>query len=85
MCLSLSIAAREHLRELTLLRRIRDRIDREHAQPLDVEALARSIDLPVAQFVRRFREAYGHTPAGYRRAVEAVRNREARCLAPKVA
>jgi hypothetical protein len=29
----------QHLRDLALLRRVRDRIDREYAQPLDVEAL----------------------------------------------
>jgi len=31
----------QRLRDLALLRRVRDRIDREYAQPLDVEALAR--------------------------------------------
>jgi catechol 2,3-dioxygenase-like lactoylglutathione lyase family enzyme len=31
----------ERLRHLTSLRRVRDRIDREYARPLDVEALAR--------------------------------------------
>jgi hypothetical protein len=34
-------AAAPHLRDLAWLRRVRDRIDREHAQPLNVEALAR--------------------------------------------
>jgi AraC-like DNA-binding protein len=85
MCLSLKVAAQQHLRELALLRRVRDRIDRESALPLDIEVLARAVDLPVAQFVRRFRDAYGVTPAEYRRAAEAVRNREARPAAPKVA
>ena len=28
----------QHLRDLARLRRIRDRIDREYAQPLDVDA-----------------------------------------------
>jgi AraC-like DNA-binding protein len=31
----------QHLCDLARLRRVRDRIDREYAQPLDVEALAR--------------------------------------------
>jgi len=31
----------QHLGDLARLRRVRDLIDREHAQPLDVEALAR--------------------------------------------
>jgi uncharacterized membrane protein YebE (DUF533 family) len=34
-------ASAQHLRDLARLRRVRDRIDREYAQPLDVEALAR--------------------------------------------
>jgi uncharacterized glyoxalase superfamily protein PhnB len=34
-------AAAERLRDLARLRRVRDRIDREYAQPLNVEALAR--------------------------------------------
>ncbi len=68
MCLSLKAAAQNHLRELVLLRRVRDRIDREHALPLDIEALATTVDLPVALFVRRFRDAYGVTPHAYRQA-----------------
>ncbi|WP_410588842.1 helix-turn-helix transcriptional regulator [Amycolatopsis sp. lyj-23] len=85
MCLSLQAAAQRHLRELVLLRRVRDRIDREHAAPLDVEALASAVGLPVALFVRRFRDAYGLTPHAYRRAAGAVRNREARAAGPEVA
>lgn len=34
-------ARSERLADLERLRRVRDRIDREYAQPLDVEALAR--------------------------------------------
>ncbi|MGW3964989.1 AraC family transcriptional regulator [Amycolatopsis sp. NPDC005003] len=71
MCLSLKAAAHNHLRELVLLRRVRDRIDRECTTPLDVETLASAADLPVAQFVRRFRDAYGLSPHEYRQAAEA--------------
>ncbi|CAN5659845.1 hypothetical protein BH09ACT7_BH09ACT7_36300 [soil metagenome] len=39
-------AEAQHLRDLALLRRVRDRIDREYAQPLDVEALARGVHWP---------------------------------------
>ena len=78
MCLSLKAAAHDHFRELVLLRRVRDRIDRDFPLPLDVEALANEVDLPVALFVRRFRDAYGLSPHDYRRAVEAVRNHGAR-------
>ena len=38
-------AAEQRLRDLALLRRVRDRIDREYAQPLDVEALARGVHM----------------------------------------
>ncbi|MEU4523989.1 AraC family transcriptional regulator [Amycolatopsis sp. NPDC024027] len=78
MCLSLKIAAHNHFRELVLLRRVRDRIEREYPLPLDVEMLASTVDLPVVVFVRRFRDAYGLSPHDYRQAVEAVRNRKAR-------
>jgi hypothetical protein len=39
--------AEQRLRDLAWLRRVRDRIDREYAQPLDVEALARSAHMSV--------------------------------------
>ncbi|VVJ16941.1 Transcriptional regulator [Amycolatopsis camponoti] len=71
MCLSLKAAAHEHFRELALLRRARDRIDREPA--LDVEALARGAGMTAAQFLRRFRDAYGQSPHAYRRAALAAR------------
>ena len=35
----------QRLRDLTLLRRVRDRMDREYAQPLDVAALARGVNM----------------------------------------
>ena len=53
------------LRELALLRRVRDRIDREYAQPLDVEALARGVHLSAGHLSRQFRAAYGESPYSY--------------------
>jgi AraC-like DNA-binding protein len=53
------------LRELVLLRRVRDRIDREFAQPLDVEALARGVHLSAGHLSREFRAAYGESPYSY--------------------
>ncbi len=53
------------LDELRRLRRARDRMDREYAQPLDVPALARTALMSTAHFARRFREAYGETPYSY--------------------
>ena len=51
--------------DLTLLRRVRDRIDREHAEPLDVEALARGAHMSAGHLSREFRRAYGESPYAY--------------------
>ena len=58
-------AADQHLRDLALLRRVRDRFDREYAQPLDVEALARGVNMSAGHLSRKFRIAYGEAPYGY--------------------
>ncbi len=55
----------EDLADLKRLRRVRDRIDREYAQPLDVEALARDAHMSAGHFSRQFRLAYGESPYGY--------------------
>jgi AraC-like DNA-binding protein len=54
-----------NLDELRRLRRARDRMDREYAQPLDVPALARTALMSPAHFARRFRETYSETPYAY--------------------
>ena len=56
---------RQRLRDLALLRRVRDRIDREYAQPLDVEALARGVHLSAGHLSRQFKLAYGEPPYSY--------------------
>jgi AraC-like DNA-binding protein len=58
-------AAAQHLRDLALLRRVRDRIDREYVQPLDVEALARGVYMSAGHLSRQFRRAYGESPYSY--------------------
>src|ERR1700726_1738762 len=58
-------AAAEHLRDLARLRRVRDRIDRDYAQPLDVEALARGAHMSAGHFSREFKLAYGESPYAY--------------------
>ena len=58
-------AAAQHLSDLTQLRRVRDRIDREYAQPLDVEALARGAHMSAGHLSRQFRLAYGESPYAY--------------------
>jgi AraC-like DNA-binding protein len=55
----------EHLQGLARLRRVRDRIDREYAQPLDVEALARGEHMSAGHLSRQFRAAYGESPYSY--------------------
>ncbi|MEO8361211.1 MAG: helix-turn-helix transcriptional regulator [Vicinamibacteria bacterium] len=54
-----------NLAELTRLRRVRDRIDREYAEPLDVEALARSAQMSAGHLSRQFKLAYGESPYSY--------------------
>jgi AraC-like DNA-binding protein len=55
----------EELENLAHLRRARDLMDREYAEPLDVAALARAALMSTAHFSRQFRAAYGETPYGY--------------------
>ena len=40
-------------------------MDREYAQPLDVEALARGVHMSAGHLSRAFRRAYGESPYGY--------------------
>ncbi|ABW13561.1 AraC family transcriptional regulator [Parafrankia soli] len=63
--MSSSPAATQRLRDLARLRRVRDRIDREYAQPLDVEALARGAHMSAGHLSREFRLAYGESPYAY--------------------
>jgi transcriptional regulator GlxA family with amidase domain len=53
------------LEDLVRLRRARDRMDREYAEPLDVAALARTALMSPGHFQRSFRAAFGETPYGY--------------------
>lgn len=54
-----------HLRDLARLRRVRDRIDREYARPLNVEALARDIGMSAGHFSRQFKLAFRESPYSY--------------------
>lgn len=54
-----------NLATLVLLRRVRDRIDRDYAQPLDVEALARGVNMSAGYLSREFKAAYGEAPYSY--------------------
>jgi AraC-like DNA-binding protein len=59
------LPAEQHLSDLAWLRRVRDRIDREYAQPLDVEALARGAHMSSGHLSREFKLAYGESPYSY--------------------
>jgi transcriptional regulator GlxA family with amidase domain len=51
--------------DLVRLRRARDQMDRDYAQPLDVPALARGALMSPGHFSRSFRAAFGETPYSY--------------------
>ncbi len=58
-------AEAQRLRDLARLRRVRDRIDREYARPLDVETLARDAHMSAGHLSREFKRAYGESPYAY--------------------
>lgn len=58
-------AVQPNLKDLARLRRVRDRMDREFAQPLDVEALARGVNMSAGHLSRQFKSAYGESPYSY--------------------
>ena len=55
----------ETLADLAHLRRARDLMDRDYAQPLNVPAMAKAALMSPAHFARKFRAAYGETPYSY--------------------
>jgi AraC-like DNA-binding protein len=55
----------EEIADLVHLRRARDLIDRDYAQPLDVPTMASAARMSPAHFSRKFRAAYGETPYTY--------------------
>jgi AraC-like DNA-binding protein len=58
-------ASQQRLHDLALLRRVRDRIDREYAQPLNVEALAHGVNMSAGHLSREFKVAFGESPYSY--------------------
>jgi transcriptional regulator GlxA family with amidase domain len=55
----------QEMADLAYLRRARDLMDRDYAQPLDVPTMARAALMSTAHFSRKFRSAYGETPYSY--------------------
>ncbi|MFF1259714.1 helix-turn-helix transcriptional regulator [Streptomyces sp. NPDC058321] len=60
-----ALAQDQRLKDLVRLRRVRDRIDRAYAQPLNMEALARRVNWPAGHLSRQFRLAYGQSPYAF--------------------
>jgi transcriptional regulator GlxA family with amidase domain len=58
-------AEEQRLRDLARLRRVRDRMDRDYAQPLNVEALARGVHMSAGHLSREFKSAFGESPYSY--------------------
>ena len=59
------MTTRQDLDTLARLRRVRDRMDRSYAQPLDIASLARDVHLSAGHLSRQFVLAYGETPYAY--------------------
>ena len=55
----------QHLDDLARLRRVRDRMDRDFSEPLDVESLAREAHMSGGHLTRQFKAAYGESPYSY--------------------
>lgn len=58
-------AEAQRLRDITTIRRVRDRIDREYAQPLNLEELAKGAHMSAGHLSREFRRIYGESPYAY--------------------
>ena len=64
-CVAPERADAQRLRDIVAIRRVRDRIDREYAQPLNLEILARGASVSAGHLSREFRRIYGEAPYAY--------------------
>jgi AraC-like DNA-binding protein len=55
----------EDRKTLVALRRAKDQIDRDYAEPLDVPTLAQTAFMSPAHFARQFKQAFGESPYSY--------------------
>ena len=55
----------QRLRNIAAIRRVRDRIDRDYAKPLNVEELARGANMSAGHLSREFHRIYGESPYSY--------------------
>jgi len=58
-------AEAQRLRDIVVLRRVRDRIDREYTKSLNVEELARGAHMSAGHLSREFKRLYGESPYSY--------------------
>ncbi|GAA5065284.1 helix-turn-helix transcriptional regulator [Thermocatellispora tengchongensis] len=58
-------ALAQRLRDIAMMRRVRDRIDREYAKPLNLDTLARGAHMSIGHLSRGFRRLYGESPYSY--------------------
>lgn len=65
VCMGFGHGEAQRLRDIAVIRRVRDRIDREYAKPLNLEALARGAHMSVGHLSRAFRRVYGEPPYAY--------------------
>lgn len=61
----MSRADEDRLHDLVRLRKVRDRIDRDYASPLDVASLASGVGFSAGHLSREFKAAYGESPYSY--------------------
>jgi AraC-like DNA-binding protein len=55
----------QRINDIVVMRKVRDRIDREYAHPLNVEALARGAYMSAGHLSREFKRIYGESPYQY--------------------
>ncbi len=63
--MGLGRAEAQRLHDIAVIRRVRDRIDREYAKPLNLQALAAGAHMSVGHLCREFRRIYGESPYSY--------------------
>ncbi|MEV4377300.1 helix-turn-helix transcriptional regulator [Streptosporangium amethystogenes subsp. fukuiense] len=63
--MGLGRAEAQRLQDIAVIRRVRDRIDREYAKPLNLQALAAGAHMSVGHLSREFRRVYGESPYSY--------------------
>ena len=64
-CMDSESGSAGKLRDIASIRRVRDRIDRDYAEALNVEELARGAHISAGHLSREFSRIYGESPYSY--------------------